>query len=53
VTESDCPAALEAAHIKPYIGEATNHITNGWLLRSDLHTLFDRHLIGVSDNYKS
>jgi hypothetical protein len=52
MTESDCPAALEAAHIKPYIGEATNHITNGLLLRSDLHTLFDLHLIGVSDNYK-
>ncbi|AJK46015.1 HNH endonuclease [Burkholderia plantarii] len=32
---------LEAAHIVPYRGPATNHVTNGLLLRGDLHTLFD------------
>jgi putative restriction endonuclease len=35
------PEALEAAHICPYRGEHTNHVTNGVLLRADLHTLFD------------
>jgi hypothetical protein len=40
---------LEAAHIRPYRGKKTNHSTNGLLLRSDLHTLFDRHLIAVDE----
>ena len=38
---------LEAAHITPYRGSATNHPTNGLLLRSDVHVLFDLGLIGV------
>jgi len=45
VTGCDCPEALEAAHIRRYHGDHTNHVTNGILLRSDLHTLFDLHLI--------
>lgn len=46
---SDCDAleALEAAHIYPYAGEKTHHVTNGILLRSDLHTLFDLGLLTV------
>lgn len=38
---------LEAAHIYPYRGAETNHVTNGLLLRSDLHSLFDLGLIAV------
>ncbi|HVB56289.1 MAG TPA: HNH endonuclease [Candidatus Acidoferrales bacterium] len=52
ITKCDCEHALEAAHIFPYRGDDTNHVTNGLLLRSDLHTLFDLHLIGVSDRYR-
>lgn len=33
---------LEAAHIRPYTEEGPRVISNGLLLRSDLHTLFDR-----------
>ena len=40
-------AALEAAHICPYKGNRTNNPTNGILLRSDLHTLFDLYLITI------
>jgi hypothetical protein len=36
---------LEAAHITPYRGPETNCVTNGLLLRSDLHTLWDQGLI--------
>ncbi len=45
-----CPVLdiLEAAHIYPYVGPQTNHVTNGLLLRCDLHTLFDCGLIGIS-----
>ena len=38
---------LEAAHITPHLGPETNHVTNGLLLRADIHTLFDLGLIGV------
>lgn len=45
-----CPVReiLEGAHIKPYRGEHTNHVTNGLLLRADIHTLFDLGLLRVS-----
>ena len=46
VTNCDCPDALEAAHIIPYRGDYTNHVQNGILLRSDIHTLFDIGRIG-------
>ncbi|QHD50145.1 HNH endonuclease [Vreelandella aquamarina] len=48
VTGCDIPQALQACHIYSYIGEATNHPSNGLLLRSDLHGLFDSYLITVS-----
>lgn len=38
---------LEAAHVYPYKNEATNSVTNGLLLRADVHTLFDLRLIAV------
>jgi hypothetical protein len=43
----DAVVALEAAHISPYMGELTNHVQNGLLLRADLHSLFDLGLISV------
>ena len=47
ITDCDAEAALEAAHIFPYLGTDTNHVTNGLLLRADIHTLFDLHLISI------
>ena len=38
---------LEAAHITPYRGIRTNAVTNGLLLRADVHTLFDLALISI------
>lgn len=38
---------LQAAHISPYNGARTNHVTNGILLRADIHTLFDLGLIRI------
>jgi hypothetical protein len=40
-------AVLEAAHITPYLGVQTNQVSNGLLLRADLHTLFDLNLIKI------
>lgn len=44
--------ALDAAHISPYDGPRTNHVTNGILLRADLHTLFDLHLLAIDPKTK-
>jgi CheY-like chemotaxis protein len=38
---------LEAAHIIPYRGIKTNAVSNGLLLRADIHTLFDLALISI------
>ena len=46
------PVALEAAHIERYINEHSNHVNNGICLRSDIHKLFDNHLISIDANYK-
>lgn len=45
---SDAPQALTAAHIYPYLGPHTNHVSNGLLLRADIHLLFDRGLVCVA-----
>jgi len=47
VSGCDVEDVLEAAHIMPYRGDHTNHVTNGLLLRADLHTLFDLGLVTV------
>ncbi len=47
ITECSVPDVLEAAHIYPYQGPQTNHVTNGLLLRADIHTLFDCGLITI------
>lgn len=47
VTGCSLQAILEGAHIKPYRGDHTNHVTNGLLLRADIHTLFDLRLLRV------
>lgn len=38
---------LEAAHIDPFNGDMSQHVSNGLLLRSDLHTLFDLFQIAI------
>jgi predicted restriction endonuclease len=47
ISGCDVEQALEAAHILPYRGSATNVVRNGLLLRADLHTLFDLNLLWV------
>lgn len=47
ISGSDAEASLEAAHIIPYLGSETNHLSNGLLLRADLHTLFDLKLLAI------
>lgn len=39
---------LQAAHITPYFGRKSQLVTNGLLLRADLHLLFDNDLLAVN-----
>ena len=43
---------LEAAHIKPYATSHSHKISNGMLLRSDFHTLFDNGHISITPDYE-
>jgi len=40
--------ALDAAHIRPMKQEGLHDISNGLLLRRDLHALFDDHYITIT-----
>lgn len=43
---------LEAAHIQPFAERGPHLVANGLLLRSDLHTLFDRGYITVTEELR-
>lgn len=47
ISGCDAEAVLEASHITPYRGPDTNSLSNGLLLRADLHVLFDLGLLAV------
>jgi putative restriction endonuclease len=51
VTGERVVPVLDAAHIQPYLGPASNHVQNGLLLRTDLHRLYDEGLLGVTPDY--
>lgn len=48
ITGTDIPPALQAAHIEPYDGSASNVVTNGLLLRADVHNVFDLGLLWIT-----
>lgn len=50
-TEHSLPV-LEAAHIKPYAQGGRHDISNGLLLRTDLHRLFDRGYVTVTPDHR-
>ena len=52
VTDTDVVCCLEAAHILPYVNEARNHVSNGILLRADVHALFDLGLLAIARDHK-
>jgi len=52
ITEEHSLPALEAAHIRPYNEDGPHEVSNGLLLRSDFHRLFDRGYITVTPDYR-
>ena len=51
ITGTACLPVLEAAHICAYQGIDWNDVTNGLLLRADMHTLFDLRDIVIDADY--
>jgi len=52
VTGDKIVPVLQAAHIRPVTSQGENRVDNGLLLRSDVHTLFDRGYLGVHPTEK-
>jgi len=52
VTSEKILPVLEAAHIRPYSEGGAHEISNGMLLRSDIHTLFDRGYVTVTPDHR-
>lgn len=46
------PPVLQAAHIRPVAAGGEHRLDNGMLLRSDVHTLFDRGYVGVDPSFQ-
>lgn len=52
ITGSKLPQILEAAHIFPFNGK-NDTLTNGILLRADIHKLFDSFLLSINPKTKN
>lgn len=52
VTDHKIIPTLQAAHILPVAEGGEHRVDNGILLRSDVHTLFDRGYIGVDQEFR-
>lgn len=50
-TEHSLPV-LEAAHIRPYANGGEHRVSNGLLLRTDIHRLFDRGYVTVTPDLR-
>ncbi|WP_318489144.1 HNH endonuclease [Photobacterium leiognathi] len=50
ITGCNITQILEAAHISPHCEKTNYNEDNGLLLRADIHTLFDLHLITIDKN---
>ena len=53
ISRCEVTDVLDAAHIQPYRGSHTDHVTNGILLRTDLHSLFDRGLLAINPSSRT
>ncbi len=52
ITGGKITPVLEAAHIRPVSQDGQHSVSNGLLLRSDVHTLFDRGYLGIDTRHR-
>lgn len=53
ITEERALPALEAAHIRPFRDVQEHVLSNGILLRSDIHKLFDAGYVTITPEYRA
>lgn len=53
VTGEKALPVLDAAHIRPFATEPEHYVTNGILLRSDLHRLLDSGYMTINPKYRT
>jgi putative restriction endonuclease len=52
ITGEHTRPVLDAAHIQPYLGPASNHLQNGLVLTKEFHALFDLGYVTVTPDYE-
>jgi putative restriction endonuclease len=52
ITGTHIPPVLQAAHIQPVDKGGEHRLDNGLLLRSDVHTMFDRGYLGIDPGFR-
>lgn len=52
ITGEHTEIVLDAAHIQPYLGPASNHVQNGLLLTKEFHALFDAGFVTVTPDHE-
>lgn len=52
ISGTHIPPVLQAAHIRPVSSGGEHRLDNGLLLRSDIHTLFDRGYLGIDPQFR-
>lgn len=52
ITGTKIAPVLQAAHIRPVSKGGEHRLDNGLLLRSDVHTMFDRGYLAVDTRYR-
>jgi putative restriction endonuclease len=52
ITGTHIPPVLQAAHVLPVTSGGEHRLDNGLLLRSDVHTLFDRGYLSVDPEHR-
>ena len=53
ISECMVTEVIDAAHLTPYLGDHTNSLQNGLLMRTDLHNLYDRGLLAIDPATKT
>lgn len=51
ITGEHTQPVLDAAHVQPYLGPASNHVQNGLLLTKEFHALLDRGYVTVTPDH--
>lgn len=52
ITGEHTEVVLDAAHVQPYLGPASNHVQNGLVLTKEFHALFDAGYVTVTPDHE-